>query len=76
MENQLETPLVHLLKTLPTSVNFELDIKPELEKAGIDKNTFERDCKSVPIFISLQRLKVYARVFNCKIDELVFPKDV
>jgi hypothetical protein len=64
------TPLAMRFLRLPLCVDFELDIKPELDKAGISSDTFEYDCNAEPSSIPSKRLEVYASVFNCKPDDL------
>ena len=64
------TPLEQKYLSLPKFVDFELDIKPELDKAGISKDAFERDCRVNPNFIPRERIQVYADIFNCNVQEL------
>lgn len=65
-----DTPLNRKFQRLPKFVDFELDIRPELHKAGITREQFKLDCCSEPELLPADRLLVYARIFNCSIKEL------
>lgn len=64
------TPLGQKLLRLPKFVDFELDIRPELDKAGINQGQFKQDCETDPEMLPADRLLVYARIFNCTTEEL------
>lgn len=67
---KFNTPLQCKLLLLPKFVDFELDIRPELHKAGITRNQFKLDCDQDPVLIPPDRLLVYAQIFNCSIKDL------
>lgn len=56
---------------LPRSISLQ-DLKPILEKGHITMRTFERDRKNPkPQTIPLDRLKVYAQILGCEVDDLI-----
>jgi hypothetical protein len=71
MSKMTKTPLQLKFEQLPRFVSFIKDIKPELDKAGISRSTFDRDRKADPDLIPYGRLRFYTELFNCEIQELV-----
>ncbi len=70
MAKRFQTPLKRKFLRLPQFLDFEIDVVPELNKAGISKHIFEQDCKAEPRLIPPERLHAYASIFNCKVEEL------
>ena len=70
MPNQEKTPLEQKFLRLPRFIEFDRDIKPELDRAGISRDTFDKDQKANPNNIPQERLLVYAEIFNCKVSDL------
>ncbi len=67
------TPLETRYQQLPkyACVPFKETIKPMLDKAGISESTFKRDLIADPDSIPTGRLKFYAQLFSCSIDDLL-----
>lgn len=72
MAKTSKTPLEKKIdEVLPRSISLQ-DLKPTLDLAGITMRTFERDRKNQkPQTIPLDRLKVYAQMLGCEVDDLI-----
>ena len=70
MAKRFQSPLKRKFLRLPQFLDFEIDVVPELNKAGISKHIFEQDCKAELSLIPSERLKAYANILNCKVEEL------
>ena len=73
MANLRKISLTYRFLRLPGFLDFDLVIKPELDKAGISEDTFELDCQSDPVSIPPERLQVYANILNCEVEDLKSP---